>query len=104
MAKGRIPPDAKGMITFHVSSGFGGNTHKPFVEVEVGEQSTQMSPASARALALNLLEAADAAESDGFVLSYLMKTFDLSIEQAATMLRDFRAHRAKLRGEGVTSA
>lgn len=30
--------DARGMVVFHVASGFGGNTRQPFVTVEVSGQ------------------------------------------------------------------
>lgn len=49
--KGRTPiaPDDRGMVHWHVTSGYGGNTKLPFVEVTIGTQSMQMSPEAARA-------------------------------------------------------
>ena len=55
-----------------VSSGYGGNTKKPFVMIEGDsiDEAIQMSPIEARDLALNLLQCADAAESDAFIVEF----------------------------------
>lgn len=90
----------------HTSSGFGHNTRQPFVEIglanptESANPMIQVSAAQARQFALQILEAADAAESDGFVLTWLSETAELSEGQGAQVLQEFRAYREKLRGEG----
>jgi len=63
------------LVGVMVSSGFGYNTQQPYVQVliEAADWSTQMSPATARELAFNLLTAADAAESDGFLVGFLRR-------------------------------
>jgi hypothetical protein len=106
MQKGRKTPpvDDKGLIHFHVASGYGGNTRQPFVEVQLGEYTTQMSPEKAIELALNMLEAAEAAWSDAFITEFMERSVGLETPQAAQVLRRYRQWRAKRRGEGVQSA
>ncbi len=78
-----------------VVSGFGHNTQQPFVEVIVRPQEivTQMSPESARELAINLLAAADAAESDAFLVSFVRDRIGADERSAAGILFDFREWR-----------
>ena len=91
-------------MTFHVASGYGGNTRQPFVEVQLGEYTTQMSPEKAIELALNMLEAAESAWSDAFITEFMERDVGLELPQAAQVLRRYREWRAKRRGVGVTSA
>lgn len=86
-------------IVFWVSSGFGHNTQRPFVQVviEALDASTQMSPAEARSLALNLLDAADAAESDGFLVTFLRDKIGAEDCAIASILTDFRQWRESQR-------
>lgn len=53
-----------------VTSGYGANTRQPFVELRVNDSQSQMTPAKAREIALMLFAAADAAESDGFIVQF----------------------------------
>jgi hypothetical protein len=57
---------------FLVSSGYGGNTKRPFVQLQHPsiDRPLTISPNEARALALNLMECADAAETDGFLVEF----------------------------------
>lgn len=83
-------------VTFEVSSGFGYNTQAPYVQVLIkkADWMTQMSPATARELALNLMACADAAESDGFLVNFLRKTVGVEDMRAiATILMEFREYR-----------
>jgi hypothetical protein len=84
-------------IDFYVSAGFGGNTQQPFVQVliEAADFVTKMSPGEARGLALNLLECADAAESDAFLITFLRQRVAASDEAIAQVLEDFRQWRLK---------
>lgn len=89
-------------ITFTVSSGFGHNTQKPFVQVliESADFVTQMPPEKARELALNLLTCADAAESDGFIVGFMKKAADVTDQRAlATILVQFREYRDEQRNQ-----
>lgn len=83
-------------IVFHVTSNFGYRTQQPFVMVTVQEKefTTNMSPAEARSLAMNLLECADAAESDAFLITFLRKKVGANDEAIVAILQDFRDWRA----------
>jgi hypothetical protein len=63
--------------------------------VTVGEQDfmAQMSPSDARALALNLLECAEAAEGDAFLVTFLRKKVLANDKAIASILQDFRKWR-----------
>lgn len=60
----------------------------------------QMSPAEARDLALNILESAEAALGDGFLLTFLEGEIGLSLEQLAPLLVKFRGYRVTQEPEG----
>lgn len=80
-----------------VSSGFGANTNEPFVQVQAEEldHPIQMSPNEARALAVNLLEAADAAETDGYLVGFFRDELKQDRQGIAVILNDFRKYRKK---------
>lgn len=78
------------------TSGFGHNTQKPFVQMLIPQADwmTQMSPEKARELALNLLMCADAAESDGFLVTFLLSKIGVDDMRAiASILVEFRQYR-----------
>ncbi len=88
--------DEQELIVFMVTSGFGHNTQKPFVQVliERADFMTQMSPENARELAMNLLSAADAAESDGIFVTFLRDRLNFTdMRGIATILSEFREYR-----------
>lgn len=85
--------------TYHVSSGYGGNTRRPFVEILAPELRVTMSSAEARALALNILEAAITAEADGLIVEFFTKEIGTSQEAAAKLLLTFREYRKRWRDE-----
>lgn len=91
--------------TVSVASGFGQNTRQPFVTLgmanpqEVANPAIQMTTTDARRIAMQILEAADAAESDGFIVSWLGDKAELNDPQLAALLSEFREYRARLRGE-----
>jgi hypothetical protein len=87
---------------FMITSGFGHNTRRPFVQMVIqrADWMTQMSPEEARELAFNLLQAADGAESDGFLVSFLQERIGVeSMNAIASILVDFREYREKSRQE-----
>ena len=89
-----------------ITSGFGHNTQQPYVQmlIEKANWMTQMSPATARELAFNLLGAADSAESDGFVASFIRKLIGVDDKRVVVaVLSDFREYREEQRqiAEGV---
>ena len=83
--------------TILVSSGYGGNTRRPFVmiEAEVLDRPLQLSPDEARALAANLLQAAEGAESDAFIFEFVKNELHQNDMTSAQMLLAYRAWREK---------
>ncbi len=84
-------------IVFNVTSNFGHNTQKPFVMIVVGKHDfmVQISPAGARELAINLLQAAEAAEGDAFLISFLRRKVGANDEAVAGILEEFRNWRER---------
>lgn len=87
-----------------ISSGYGHHTKTPFVTFSLANPSEsanptiQMSSAQAREQAHYILEAADAADSDGFLVEWA-RTMDLSEQQMGAMLDQFRTFREQQRGK-----
>lgn len=87
----------------NVTSGYGGNTHQPFVEIKLDKlfefhnKPVQLSPEEARDLAANLLQAAEAAEQDAFIFefhsAFIEGTPDEKKNVGASMLIEFRKWR-----------
>jgi len=82
---------------FRVSSGYGGNTRRPFVQIQhpAIDRPLTISPNEARALALNLMECADAAETDGFLVEFFKGEMDQPDKTIAYLLMQFREYRKK---------
>jgi hypothetical protein len=89
---------------FSVSSIYGYASKKPYVNVEVSVSPMQMSPGKAREVALMLLEAADAAESDAVMIGYARDVLGLGEAESAKLLNQLRQYRDKQRGSAVGSA
>lgn len=88
-----------GEKTIWVTSLYGYHNRQPLVALTIGgETSTQMEPAEARDLALNLLRSAEAAEADGFVVEWLRDKVKLDDGGIATLLNEFREWRARREG------
>lgn len=82
---------------FLVSSGYGGNTKRPFVQMQhpAIDRPLTISPNEARALAMNLLECADAAETDGFIVEFFKGDMELPDPAIVALLVQFREYRKK---------
>jgi hypothetical protein len=81
-----------------IQSMYGARTKTPMVIVQIEDRKALMwSTSDARKIAHMLLEAAETAEQDGFIVEHFMEEFELSEEQAALMLRAFRDHRERWR-------
>jgi hypothetical protein len=78
---------------FSVESGYGASTRLPYVEVSVGSEVVQMRVEDARALALNLLAAAEAALGDAFLIEFLQEKAGMSLQDAGGLLFEFRQWR-----------
>lgn len=82
-----------------VTSGYGGNTHQPFVEIHTDKlkEPMQISPSEARDLARNLFEAAEASEQDAFIFEFHSGLIDGTEQErmsiGANMLIEFRKFR-----------
>lgn len=78
-----------------VESGYGGNTRQPFVEIKDDRLKApmQLSPEEARDLALNILEAAEAAEQDAFMFEFVSKDLHAGDQAAANIISEFRKWR-----------
>ena len=91
--------------TLSISSGYGYATKEPFVTFSLANPSEsanptiQMTAAQARTQAYYILEAADAADSDGFIVEWLRGTANLNENQVGSLLADFRTFREQHRGE-----
>lgn len=85
------------IVTFHVSSGFGHRTRQGYVQVliEAADWTTQMTPDNARELAANLLQCAEAAEVDAFLMTFMRERVGAPDEQAAQILVEFREWRER---------
>jgi len=84
-----------------VSSGYGGNTREPFVEIKMDypkDHPLQLHPDEARDLAMNLLQAADAADSDEFIFLFFSNIMGGSDGAGAKSLIEFRKFRDERRG------
>lgn len=84
-------------IIFNVSSGFGARTREGYVQliIEAADFMTQMSPDNARELAINLLQCAEAAEGDAFLMTFMREQVKVSDEQAVQILIEFRQWRER---------
>lgn len=81
--------------TLLVTSGYGGNTRQPFVEIhsdKLKDEVLQLSPGEARDFAANLLQAAEAAEQDAFIFEFHSELLESPV-RGAQMLSQFRVWR-----------
>lgn len=76
---------------------------KPFVQLIIGDKvSAQFTVAECREFALNLLEAAEAAEMDAIVVDFMQTTVGLDQNRAMRVLVDFRTLREQHHKRGGT--
>ena len=83
--------------TVFAASMVSGQTRLPIVKLTQGFVVTQMTPDEARAIAISLMEAADAAISDAFLMSFVIEKLGGEYQQAASMVIDFREFRDDLK-------
>jgi hypothetical protein len=79
-------------------------TGKPYVQFACDLSPTQFTPGKAREIALMLLEAADAAESDAVLMAFARDQIGLDDARAAQLLDQFRKAREQARGTEASAA
>ena len=67
----------------------------PTVALHYQDWTIQVSPAEARAIAANLLRAAESAQQDGFIAEWFVQKFNAPPRGAARLLEEYREHRKK---------
>lgn len=80
-----------------VNSMVASKTGEPRVTLRLGDEYTDMSLDQAREIESWLLEAAEAAECDSFLVGFTQEEFELDQGQAVKLLRIFREYREKRR-------
>ncbi len=68
-------------------------TGEPAVVLRWYDHSGELSPKEARAFAMTVLEAADAAESDAFLCKFAVDKIGLDKQRMAHLLNEFRKYR-----------
>ena len=76
-----------------ITSGYGYNTKEPYIEIKAPKLRVQMSPENARDLAFNLLQAAEGAYSDAFLVEFSKHALGGDEQTAAVLLNEFRQWR-----------
>lgn len=88
-------PKDKGK-TLWVSSGYGHKFREPFVNIAMpGGEFVQLDVEGARHHAQAVLQVAEAAVQDAFIMEWAIEKFGLSDEQAGLLLNDYRQWREK---------
>ena len=86
------------IVEIQISSGFGHNTQKPYVQLLIpkADWMTRMTPNQARELAHNLLKVAEAADTDGYLVGFFTNVIGAGDQHAiAALLSKFREYRGK---------
>lgn len=77
---------------------YGADRRKGLVELEVGKEKRVITPTEARAFAYSILEAAEAAETDEFLMGWLAERVGIKEDEPCVqVLRDFRKKREEMR-------
>lgn len=83
---------------FRIQGAFGSRHGQPFVQITLGGEFVQVSPAKARQLGMMLLEAAEMSEGDAFLVGFVADMVGhMTREHSAVLLHDFREFRSKRR-------
>ena len=73
--------------------------HQAYVRFLWGEEKGKLTPKEARDFALTILEAADAAESDAFIVNFMTEQVKADAVAAVKILREFREFREAARNK-----
>jgi len=77
-----------------VRSAYAYNSREPLVEVDWAGQKVQLTLLEARRHAFNLLSAAEASESDAFILAFVEERLGAELDEGDVLLNEFRRFRA----------
>lgn len=77
---------------------------RPFVQLSIDISPTQLTPGKAREVALMLLEAADASESDAVLMAFARDHIGLDQLGAAQLIQQLRQSREQQRGKMAGAA
>lgn len=80
-------------------AGVSAKDDQPRVTIAVADPLVQMDITTARTVALRILEAAEAAESDGFIVAFMRDKIGIEPGHVGSLLVQFREYRDALRGE-----
>lgn len=98
MPKDRPRP---GGTEFHIGTLVSNRTKEGLVEVILGDEKVQMPPAQAREIGAWFIGAAEAAETDAFIVEFMRKTVGVDDAMAVNILvhlREYRLRSANLPG------
>lgn len=106
------PFDSEKLGQVFITSGYGANSRVPFVEIEMpGQQALQFQSDEARRIAHMILEAAETADQDAFLVELIQKFLadDQEPEErrmvvASGMLQEFREWREERRTKQRTAS
>lgn len=93
------PGDGIEQIAFLIGAGFGLATGSPFVEVTIQKDKGEdigpirLPAEAAKALAVNLLVAAEASIHDGFLIGFLVGQVGADLDMVGALLHSFRDYR-----------
>lgn len=95
----RLEPDL-----IEVSSVLSSRSYEPIVMIRWFTHTAQLSIAQARELAFNLLDCAEAAQSDAFLASFARERIGIEdLEDIGKLIVAFRDHRAKVLADGAAT-
>lgn len=94
-ARSKIPGEGVVMIRSLISH----RNQKPRIDIQVGEIHTQMDSEHAIQVALNILQTASGAYSDGFIFHFLREKIEIDEQRAVQILQEFRTYREDLMSE-----
>jgi len=77
-----------------------GRDRQPYVTLRWGKENGQLTPAEAVEHGRKVIEAAQAAITDAFLINFLIDRVGLSPPRAAAVLQDFRGYRKALEERG----
>jgi hypothetical protein len=82
---------------------FGAMTREPLINIILpdGQDRLSLHPDEARALALNLFEAAEASLADGFLMDFFGRELKLTLHQSAAMMFKYRGYRTRNAAAGT---